>query len=132
MVAWLVAAVAGMYGLDKYKAAKLAADLADAQEKVSQAGGVDRQLAIGRLLEAAGPPPFDYDVIPPGCFVYDVSYGQRTPLLQAAEERGLPHADGLNMLLYAAERAFTLWTGLDAPFDVMRRAATTELEKRKL
>jgi len=80
----------------------------------------------------AGPPPFDYDVIPPGCFVYDVSYGQRTPLLQAAAERGLRHADGLNMLLYAAERAFALWTGLDAPFDVMRRAATTELEKRKL
>lgn len=80
----------------------------------------------------AGPPPFDYDVISPGCFVYDVSYDQRTPLLQAAEEKGLRHADGLTMLLFAAERAFALWTGLDAPLDVMRRAATTELEKRKL
>ncbi len=80
----------------------------------------------------AGPPPFDYDVIPPGCFVFDAAYDRRTPLLQAAEEKGLRHADGLTMLLFAAERAFALWTGLDASLDVMRRAATTELEKRKL
>jgi shikimate dehydrogenase len=80
----------------------------------------------------AVPPPFDYDVIPPGCFVFDVTYDRQTPLLKAAEKRGLHVSDGLHMLLCAAERSFTLWTGLDAPLDVMRRAATLELEKRKL
>jgi len=79
-----------------------------------------------------GPPPLDYDVIPLTCFVFDVTYGRITPLLKAAAERGLRAADGLNMLLFAAERAFALWTGLDAPLDVMRRAATTELENRGL
>ena len=80
----------------------------------------------------AGPPLLDYGAIPPGCFVFDATYGRRTPLLKAAEEKGLRHADGLNLSLFAAERAFALWTGLDAPLDVMRRAATTELEKREL
>jgi shikimate dehydrogenase len=80
----------------------------------------------------AGRPPFDYDAIPPACFVYDATYGRQTPLLKAAGDRGLRYADGLNMLLFAGARAFALWTGLAAPSDVMRRAATTELEKRKL
>ena len=80
----------------------------------------------------AGPPLLDYGAIPPGCFVFDVNYSQETPLLKAAEEKGLRHADGLDLSLFAAERAFALWTGLDAPLDVMRRAATMELEKREL
>jgi shikimate dehydrogenase len=78
---------------------------------------------------ADGPAPFDYDVIPPGCFVYDLNCYRRTPLLKAAEDKGLPGADGLAMLIYKAARAFELWTGVEAPLDVMRRAAALELEK---
>jgi shikimate dehydrogenase len=80
----------------------------------------------------ADSPAFDYGVIPPDCFVYEPAYDRPTPLLRAAEERTLPHADGLNALLFAAERAFALWTGREAPRDVMRRAAQLELEKRNL
>jgi shikimate dehydrogenase len=76
--------------------------------------------------------PIDYGQIPATCTVVDVAYDRQTPLLKAAEERGLRAADGLNMLLYAAELAFSLWTGFDAPSDIMRRAATSELEKRNL
>jgi len=79
---------------------------------------------------ADGPAPFDYDVIPPGCFVYDLNCGPPTSLLKAAEERGLRAADGLSMFTYKAARAFELWTGVEAPLDVMRRAAALELEKR--
>lgn len=92
-------------------------------------------LLVDATASAAGPavpPPFDYDVIPPDCFVFDVTYGRRTPLLEAAAKRGLRTSDGLNMLLRAAESAFVLWTGQDAPFNVMRRAATSEIEKGAL
>lgn len=79
---------------------------------------------------ADGPAPFDYGAIPPGCFVYDLNYDRRTSLLKAAEDRGLPADDGLSMLIYKAARAFELWTGVEPPLDVMRRAAAIELEKR--
>ena len=77
-----------------------------------------------------GPAPFDYGAIPPGCSVYDLNCGRRTPLLTAAKDRHLRAADGLTMLTYKAARAFELWTGVEAPLDVMRRAAAVELEKR--
>jgi shikimate dehydrogenase len=35
----------------------------------------------------------------------------RTPLLSAAEDRGLRRADGLGMLLHQAVRGFELWFG---------------------
>jgi shikimate dehydrogenase len=79
---------------------------------------------------ADGPAPFDYDVIPPGCLVYDLNCGRPTSLLKAAEDRGLRAADGLSMLIYKAARAFEFWTGAEPPLDVMRRAAAVELEKR--
>jgi shikimate dehydrogenase len=88
--------------------------------------------ATAYVPDEAAPVSFDYDVIPPTCFVYELTYGDRSPLLDAAEERGLPHADGLSMLLHAADLAFTLWTGAEAPREVMRRAAESELSKRNL
>jgi shikimate dehydrogenase len=51
-------------------------------------------------------------------------------LLDAAAARGLRHADGLSMLLHKSGRAFEIWTGGEAPFDVMRRAAAVEIAKR--
>jgi shikimate 5-dehydrogenase len=77
-------------------------------------------------------PPFNYDAIPDDCFIYDLTCTSRTPLLEAAEGRGLRHADGLTTFLYKSCRTFELWTGGQAPFDVMRRAATAELAKRDL
>ena len=77
-------------------------------------------------------PPLNYDAIPDDCFVYDLTSTSRTPLLGAAEGRGLRHADGLAMFLYKSCRAFEIWTGSEAPFDVMRRAAAAELARRDL
>jgi shikimate 5-dehydrogenase len=77
-------------------------------------------------------PPVDYDAIPSTSIVVGVGYERQTPLMNAAEKRGLRAAGGLDILLYRAERAFNLWTGLEAPADVMRRAAASELAKREL
>jgi shikimate dehydrogenase len=81
---------------------------------------------------APGAPPLDYGAIPDDCFVYDLASTRRTPLLEAAEGRGLRHADGRAMFLYKICRSFEIWTGGEARLDVMRRAAAAELARRDL
>jgi len=91
--------------------------------------------AIGDLLLCAGllvnttslgmrgQPPLEIDIgrLPPDAVVADLVYVPlRTPLLSAAEERGLRSADGLGMLLHQAVRGFELWFG-------QRPAVTPEL-----
>jgi len=46
----------------------------------------------------------------------------KTPLLQAAQERGLPTLDGLSMLVYQGVIGFEFWTGKTPPEDVMKAA----------
>jgi shikimate dehydrogenase len=61
-----------------------------------------------------GQPPLEIDVglLPSGAVVADLVYVPlRTPLLAAAEARGLKTADGLGMLLHQAVRGFELWFG---------------------
>jgi shikimate dehydrogenase len=58
-----------------------------------------------------------------GQTVMDIIYRpRRTPLLIAAKAAGARTVDGLQMLLHQGALAFTLWTGLAAPSDLMRRA----------
>ena len=47
-----------------------------------------------------------------------------------ARAAGATTVDGLGMLVHQAARAFTLWTGVAAPVDVMRRAARAAVEAR--
>ena len=46
-----------------------------------------------------------------------------TPLLAAAREHGARTLDGLEILVAQGALSFELWTGREAPRDVMRRAA---------
>jgi shikimate dehydrogenase len=56
-------------------------------------------------------------------FVYDMIYNpSQTRLLCQALAMGLRAANGLSMLLHQGALAFTLWTGLSAPLDIMRKA----------
>ncbi len=55
--------------------------------------------------------------------VFDIVYSPRmTQLLQLASETGCVIITGDNMLLHQACRQFTIWTGEDAPVDIMRQA----------
>jgi shikimate dehydrogenase len=66
-------------------------------------------------LGMAGQPPLNIDVsrIATGAVVADLVYVPlRTPLLAAAQARGLRTADGLGMLLHQAVRGFSLWFGV--------------------
>jgi shikimate dehydrogenase len=56
-------------------------------------------------------------------FVYDMIYNPtQTRLLTQARLLGMRTANGLSMLLHQGALAFTLWTGLPAPIEVMRAA----------
>lgn len=56
--------------------------------------------------------------------VFDMSYARaETPLVAEARRRGLPVADGLDLLVAQAEAAFVLWTGATPPSGVMERVA---------
>lgn len=61
-------------------------------------------------------------LLPDDALVADLTY-RETDLLRAASDRGLRTLDGLGMLIHQGARAFALWTGRDAPLDIMRRAA---------
>jgi shikimate dehydrogenase len=73
-----------------------------------------RLLVNTTSLGMHGQPALDVDVarLPDGAVVADLVYVPLlTPLLAAAQGRGLKTADGLGMLLYQAVRGFELWFG---------------------
>jgi len=61
--------------------------------------------------------------------VYDVVYNRETQLIKDAKELGIPAVGGLGMLLYQGMLSFEIWTGENAPEDVMRKALLKELNK---
>ncbi len=62
------------------------------------------------------------DALPAAAWVATLVYHRRTELLQRAAARGHSTLDGKPMLVHQGARAFTLWTGLAAPVEVMARA----------
>ncbi len=55
--------------------------------------------------------------------IYDLVYDPRqTSLIKRANELGRRAAGGLSMLLYQGAESFKIWTGTEAPIEVMRRA----------
>jgi shikimate dehydrogenase len=63
------------------------------------------------------------DNVTAGQVVFDAVYASApTEFLVAAQARGATVVDGLTMLLGQAAEAFSLWTGVPAPLDVMRDA----------
>lgn len=76
---------------------------------------------VGRTLMAGGD-------LRGGRLVYDLVYNpQRTALLRDAEAAGCRVVGGLDMLVAQAAAQFQWWTGLDAPLQVMRDAASARL-----
>jgi shikimate dehydrogenase len=78
---------------------------------------------------AAGESPLPAGALRPRQAVFDLVYNPSdTPLVRAAREAGARALSGLPMLVYQGAAAFTLWTGLAAPVEVMRAAATAALK----
>ena len=72
-------------------------------------------------------PDICYETIAPGMIVQDVIPNPADTLfLKKARARGATALDGLNMLVYQGAIGYKLWTGLEAPVDVMRAALEKE------
>ncbi len=79
-------------------------------------------------LAPADPAPIDLRRIPVPARVYDMIYRPpQTPLLRQAAELGLPHANGLSMLIHQGARSLEIWTGATVPVPIMQAAARTAL-----
>lgn len=79
--------------------------------------------------EDASPVPPDF--FQRGQYAFDLVYiPERTPFLRDAEAAGAHAVLGLDMLVHQGVESFRLWTGLDAPVDVMFAAARRALEAR--
>ncbi len=72
--------------------------------------------------------PLTSDLIPRDALVFDLVYNpSQTPLLRMAEAAGARTIGGLPMLVYQGAASFKLWTGRDAPLDIMLIAARKAL-----
>lgn len=66
---------------------------------------------------------FDWGKIPRETTAIDLRYSPLKPLfLQNAEETGHRIFNGLKILLYQGSKSFEIWTGREAPLDVMSKA----------
>ena len=86
---------------------------------------VSREIERADLVvnAAAVPLHLDAGLISKGTLVYDIVYGQeRSDLADQVRGRGARWADGRSMLLHQGALAFELWTGRQAPVEVMREA----------
>lgn len=83
--------------------------------------------SIGLYPDVDAVPEVDFATITPGMVVCDVIPNPpNTPFLRQAAARGAKTIDGLGMLVYQGAIAFTMWTGHDAPVEVMHKALAAE------
>lgn len=79
----------------------------------------------------------DASVLPPGAFrvgqlTFDLVYMYpETAFMGAARLGGARSANGLGMLLHQGAKAFSIWTGIQPPVDIMRQALQAEVYKFK-
>ncbi|MBR3974196.1 MAG: shikimate dehydrogenase [Oscillospiraceae bacterium] len=75
---------------------------------------------VGLFPDVDQKPDMDYDTVRPGMVVSDVIFNDPNSLfLREAEKRGAKTINGLGMLVNQGALNFTLWTGVEAPSDVM-------------
>lgn len=79
--------------------------------------------SIGLYPNVNDKPDIDYRSINEDMIVCDVIPNPPDTLfLKEARKRGAKALDGLGMLVYQGAIGFKMWTGIDAPIDVMRKA----------
>ena len=80
-------------------------------------------------LDPKAPPILPAHLLHPGLLVLDTVYGAGCEKFRKeVETAGAQWSDGLGMLLHQGAEAFHLWTGLDAPVDIMRQALRSSLK----
>ncbi len=117
------------------RASELVEDLGDCAALAGSLTDLTQWLPVADILINATPVGLhegdpsltDLDGLRPGSVVCDLAYRPGgTALISRAKELGFSSVDGLSVLVHQGARSFTLWTGLDAPVEVMRRALEVE------
>jgi shikimate dehydrogenase len=89
-----------------------------------EAPELEPSASVDRALNQLG---LGFDQIGEYSYVVDMVYRQgSTPLLAAARAHGASTVDGLEILVAQGALSFALWTGRQAPLEVMRSAARAE------
>ena len=70
--------------------------------------------------------PFPPELFRKGLRVFDMIY-HKTNFLHFAKSKKCVYADGRLMLLYQGAYAFSIWTGLEPPIEIMKRALFAQL-----
>ena len=82
---------------------------------------------IGLVPDSGSKPDLDYDSITAEMVVSDVVFNPVcTEFLKAASARGAKTINGLGMLACQGARNFTLWTGKEAPLEIMEKRLREE------
>ena len=97
----------------------------DLQDALSNCDLVVNCTPVGMKHSATeGQSPLKAELIPREALIYDVVYNPiETQLLMDAKAIGARTIGGLGMLVYQGAKAFELWTGKEAPIDIMFEAA---------
>lgn len=76
--------------------------------------------------------PLAPELLGPSLTVFDIVYNPlETRLLREAKARGCRTIPGVEMFLWQAAAQFELWTGEEAPLDVMREVVIKALEEKR-
>ena len=81
-----------------------------------------------------GPPglPLPLEALRRGTVVVETVYRPvRTPFLREARKRGCPIIEGREMFVRQGARQLRLWTGMEPPLDVMRKAVEARIEEKE-
>ncbi|VAW35201.1 Shikimate 5-dehydrogenase I alpha [hydrothermal vent metagenome] len=97
--------------------------------ELSQADLLINTTSLGMMGKGGAHAPVDLTTLPPAAIVSDIVFKPlHTPLLIDAEARGHMIHTGLGMLVCQGALGFELWTGREAPIDIMHKAAADALE----
>jgi len=76
-------------------------------------------------LKEKDPSPFPEQLIRPDICMYDTIY-KETTFLKEATRHNAPNAGGSLMLVHQGAKSFSIWTGEEAPVEVMKEAITSK------
>lgn len=120
------------------RAERAAALAGDRGEVVALEGAhsdlADADLVVNATSVGMGDPeptdvPFDASILHEGQILVDIVYKPlETPLIATARAQGASVANGVAMLAHQAAVQFELWTGVDAPIDVMLASVASQLD----
>jgi len=111
---------------------RLAADLGVNYHPLSDVNTLDYQILVNTTPVGMTPDTDNMPVSPedlkPGAVVMDIIYNPlRTKLLTEAEKIGCTTIDGISMFVFQGVAQFELWTGKDAPLELMRQTVLESL-----